>query len=89
MVLFIVIPLTAGYLTRRRLLRTRGEEYFRGFLRKFENITVIGLLLTLIIIFSFQGAVIIDNPLHIGCAQSSYRRSSSSPWHTSGRGHGG
>jgi len=65
-VLFVVIPLTGGYLTRRRLLRTRGEEYFRGFLRKFENITVIGLLLTLIIIFSFQGAVIIDNPLHIG-----------------------
>jgi len=65
-VLFVVIPLTAGYLTRRRLLSTRGPDYFQEFLAKFENVTITGLLLTLIIIFSFQGSVIIQNPLHIG-----------------------
>lgn len=54
-VLFVVVPLLAGYLTRRRLITSRGPGYFQRVLGKFENITIIGLLLTLIIIFSFQG----------------------------------
>lgn len=65
-VLFVVIPLTAGVLTRLSVIRDKGEAYFKGtFLPKFDNITVAGLLLTLIIIFSFQGDVIVQNPLHI------------------------
>jgi ACR3 family arsenite transporter len=41
-------------------------EYFQArFIPKFGNITIIGLLLTLVIIFSFQGDVILKNPLHI------------------------
>ena len=41
-------------------------NYFNhSFIPKFNNITIIGLLLTLIIIFSFQGDVILKNPLHI------------------------
>ena len=65
-VLFIVIPLVAGYLSRKHVIKTRGIEYFENvFLKKFDNITIIGLLLTLIILFSFQGDVIINNPLHI------------------------
>ena len=66
-VLFVVVPLTAGALTRWHMLKTKGQEYFeKTFLPKFGNITIIGLLLTLVIIFSFQGNVILDNPLHIG-----------------------
>ena len=66
-VLFVVVPLTAGALTRGHMLKTKGQEYFeKTFLPKFGNITIIGLLLTLVIIFSFQGNVILDNPLHIG-----------------------
>ena len=66
-VLFVVVPLTAGALTRGHLLRTRGREHFEEtFLPRFGNTTIIGLLLTLVIIFSFQGRVILDNPLHIG-----------------------
>ena len=66
-VLFVVVPLTAGALTRGHMLKTKGQEYFENtFLPKFGNITIIGLLLTLVIIFSFQGNVILDNPLHIG-----------------------
>ena len=43
-----------------------GPEYFQNrFIPKFGNITIIGLLLTLVIIFSFQGNVILENPLHI------------------------
>ncbi|MFT5240657.1 MAG: ACR3 family arsenite transporter [Candidatus Promineifilaceae bacterium] len=65
--LFVVIPLTAGALTRGHILKTKGQDYFENtFLPKFGNVTIIGLLLTLIIIFSFQGNVILDNPLHIG-----------------------
>ncbi len=65
-VLFVVIPLTAGVLTRVLMIKHKGQEYFENrFLPKFNNITVIGLLLTLVIIFSFQGNVILENPLHI------------------------
>ncbi|WP_061995766.1 ACR3 family arsenite efflux transporter [Clostridium sp. ATCC 25772] len=65
-ILFVVIPLTAGYLTRKYVVRNKGIEYFNNiFLKKFDNITIIGLLLTLIIIFSFQGEIILNNPLHI------------------------
>ena len=64
--LFVVIPLTAGIATRHLVIQNRGEDYFnRSFLPKFNNITIGGLLLTLILIFSFQGDVILDNPLHI------------------------
>lgn len=65
-VLFVVIPLLGGILTRIFITKNKGQEYFeKEFIPKFSNITVIGLLLTLIIIFSFQGDVIIENPLHI------------------------
>ncbi len=65
-ILFVVIPLVGGILTRVFITKNKGQEYFeKQFIPKFNNVTVIGLLLTLIIIFSFQGDVIIKNPLHI------------------------
>ena len=65
-ILFVVIPLIGGILTRIFITKNKGQEYFeKQFIPKFNNVTVIGLLLTLIIIFSFQGDVIIENPLHI------------------------
>ncbi len=65
-VLFVVIPLVGGYLTRLSVIKRKGLEYFdQQFIPKFNNITIGGLLLTLIIIFSFQGDVILNNPLHI------------------------
>lgn len=64
--LFVVVPLAAGILTRTQLIKHKGENYFHHtFLPKWNNITVAGLLLTLILIFSFQGNVILENPLHI------------------------
>ena len=64
--LFVVIPLAGGILTRTSIIKKRGLEHFeKVFLPKFNNVTIIGLLLTLIIIFSFQGKVILENPLHI------------------------
>lgn len=65
-ILFVVIPLVAGILVRRHVIRTHGQRYFdTEFIPKFSGITTAGLLLTLIIIFSFQGHVIVENPLHI------------------------
>lgn len=65
-VLFVVIPLVGGMFTRNTMIKNKGEDYFNNtFLPKFNNITIAGLLLTLVIIFSFQGKVILENPLHI------------------------
>ena len=65
-VLFVVIPLAGGVITRQRITKQKGLDYFtNSFLPKFQHITVAGLLLTLVIIFSFQADVIIQNPLHI------------------------
>ena len=65
-ILFVVIPLISGYLTRKSVVKKKGIDYFENkFLKKFDNITIVGLLLTLIIIFSFQGEIIINNPVHI------------------------
>lgn len=65
-ILFVVIPLAGGILTRIFIAKNKGQEYFEEqFIPKFNNITITGLLLTLIIIFSFQGDVILENPLHI------------------------
>ncbi len=65
-VLFVVIPLVGGVLTRSIVTKQKGKEYFETkFIPKFSNVTIIGLLLTLTLIFSFQGHVILENPLHI------------------------
>lgn len=65
-VLFVVIPLAAGIATRITVIRHRGVEYFNNtFIRQFDNYTIGGLLLTLVILFSFQGEIILNNPLHI------------------------
>ena len=65
-VLFVVIPLVGGILTRSAVTKKKGADYFEhSFIPKFSNVTVGGLLLTLMIIFSFQGNVILENPLHI------------------------
>ncbi|MBD3895908.1 ACR3 family arsenite efflux transporter [Halomonas sp. ML-15] len=65
-VLYIVIPLAAGYLTRQALIKRRGIEWFDNvFMKKMAPITPIGLIITLVLLFAFQGDVIIANPLHI------------------------
>lgn len=64
--LFVVLPLAAGVLTRHSLIRKHGAEWFQAaFLPKFSGVTITGLLVTLVILFSFQGSVILENPLHI------------------------
>lgn len=65
-VLFVVIPLSAGILTRMYITKKKGVTFFEEqFIPKFDHATVIGLLLMLILLFSFQGEVILNNPFHI------------------------
>ena len=65
-ILFVVIPLVGGVITRISVIKSKGQMYFeRTFLHKFDNATTIGLLLTLVIIFSSQAEVILSNPIHI------------------------
>jgi ACR3 family arsenite transporter len=54
-VVFIVIPLAAGALTRTLLLKSHGQAWFeKNFLPKFQPVTILALLLTLVLIFAFQ-----------------------------------
>lgn len=65
-VLFVVIPLTLGYVTRHYLVKRRGLEWFETvFCKKFDGITELGLLATLVILFAFQGDTILEHPLTI------------------------
>lgn len=65
-ILFVVIPLLSGYISRRYIIKHKGLSYFENvFIKKFDNTTILGLLLTLVIIFTFQGDVILNNPLHV------------------------
>jgi ACR3 family arsenite transporter len=65
--LYVVIPLAAGYLSRRWLQQAKSTNWFEGtFLPKLGPLTIVGLLLTLVLLFSFQGQKILANPGHIG-----------------------
>jgi len=64
--IFVVIPLLAGYLTHKILIRRKGEEWFKNILLpKFKPVSILALLLTLVLLFAFQGNTITENPLII------------------------
>lgn len=64
--LFVTIPLLGGVITRKIVIDKRGKDYFeKQFSSKFDGTTTVGLLLTLIIIFSSQANIILENPFHI------------------------
>lgn len=65
-VIFVVIPLVSGYLTNRILVKSKGEAWFKKeFLPKLKPISILALLLTLILLFAFQGENILENPFII------------------------
>lgn len=65
-VVYVVIPLVAGILTSKLLIKRHGEEWFKsGFLPKFKPVSILALLLTLVLLFAFQGENILNNPLVI------------------------
>lgn len=65
-VVFVVVPLLAGYITHKILIKRRGAEWFKNeFLPKFKPVSIFALLLTLVLLFAFQGSIIVENPLII------------------------
>jgi ACR3 family arsenite transporter len=64
--IYVALPLLAGYLSRRWIIKARGEAWFREkFLHVLTPITIIALLATLVLLFSFKGETILGNPLTI------------------------
>jgi ACR3 family arsenite transporter len=64
--IYVALPLVAGFFSRRWIIRAKGEKWFREkFLHILTPITIVALLLTLILLFSFKGEVILANPLTI------------------------
>ncbi len=64
--IFVVIPLAAGSISRTLLIRRKGEEWFtRRFLPAFHPVTVIALLATLVLIFAFQAENLTARWLHV------------------------
>jgi ACR3 family arsenite transporter len=64
--IFVVIPLVAGFLTNRLILKTKGDAWLKDiFLPKLKPISIIALLITLILLFAFQGDKILKTPFHI------------------------
>ena len=65
-VIFVVVPLVAGVITQQILMRSKGEEWFkRVFLPRLKPVSIIALLVTLVLLFAFQGQNILSNPLII------------------------
>ena len=63
---YVALPLVAGYFSRKWIIASKGEEWFKEkFLHVLTPITIIALLITLILLFSFKGEVILSNPLTI------------------------
>ena len=64
--IYVALPLVAGYLTRKVIIASRGTAWFgENFLPMLTPITITALLATLVLLFSFKGDVIVDNPMTI------------------------
>ncbi len=65
-VIFVVIPLVAGYIANRVLIKSQGEKWFKDvFMAKLKPVSIVALLTTLVLLFAFQGEKITNKPLHI------------------------
>lgn len=64
--IYVALPLFAGYISRMLIIRYKGEEWFKQqFLHLLTPVTIIALLVTLVLLFSFKGEIILANPLTI------------------------
>ena len=64
--IYVALPLVAGYTSRKMIIQAKGEQWFKEkFLHVLTPVTIIALLITLVLLFSFKGDVIVSNPLTI------------------------
>jgi len=65
-VIFVVIPLVAGFLANKIIMKSHGEKWFKEvFMAKLKPVSILALLTTLVLLFAFQGEKILANPFHI------------------------
>lgn len=63
---YVALPLVAGFIVRKLVVATKGETWFNSkFLHVLTPVTIVALLITLILLFSFKGETILANPLTI------------------------
>lgn len=64
--IYVALPLVAGYLSRKWIIKAKGEKWFKeNFLHLLTPVSIIALLFTLILLFSFKGEIILTKPLTI------------------------
>ena len=64
--IYVALPLVAGYFSRKLIIKHKGIVWFnQRFLRWLTPVSITALLLTLVLLFSFKGEVIVSNPLTI------------------------
>ncbi len=64
--IYVALPLIAGYYSRKWIIRLKGEQWFKEkFLHTLTPVSIIALLFTLVLLFSFKGDVILTQPLTI------------------------
>lgn len=64
--IYVALPLVAGYYSRKWIIRAKGEQWFKEkFLHMLTPVSIVALLFTLLLLFSFKGDVIVSNPLTI------------------------
>jgi len=64
--IYVALPLVAGYFSRRLIIRRRGPQWFQQkFLPVLTPVSIVALLVTLVLLFSLKGSVILSNPLTI------------------------
>jgi ACR3 family arsenite transporter len=64
--IYVALPLVAGYFSRKRIMKAKGEKWFKeNFLHLLTPVSIISLLFTLILLFSFKGEIILTKPLII------------------------
>jgi arsenite transporter len=66
MAIYVALPLITGYFTRKWIFKHKGQEWFETrFVQALTPVSIVALLTTLVLLFSFKGEVILQNPLHI------------------------
>lgn len=64
--IFVVVPLVAGVITQKILVKSHGDDWFKNvFLPKLKPVSIVALLVTLVLLFAFQGQNILNNPFII------------------------
>jgi len=64
--IYVALPLVAGYFSRKAIIHAKGEEWFKQkFLHILTPVSIVALLITLVLLFSFKGDIILGAPLTI------------------------